>query len=246
MKITFWQVHLVLQRIVSRVALFVLYPVCWLWLSCVRRYCIKDIQQIRAKFKTINSYSGPLIICANHLTYIDSLILLVAFGSFSYYMRNFHALAWNFPKTDHMRTNFFMRTICYLGKCVFINSNAKTEDVNLPMEKAKYLLMRGETVMIFPEGTRSKSGRVNDKNFTYGVGRILQDIPYARVLCVYLRGELQKLSSNFPKKRDNFYCRLQVITPSSVYHGLRAVRDLSRIVMQTLIKMEQEYFAYNV
>ena len=47
------------------------------------------------------------------------------------------------------------------------------------------------SALIFPEGGRSRSGRVEVENAAYGVGRIVKALPGCRVLCVYLRGDAQ-------------------------------------------------------
>jgi 1-acyl-sn-glycerol-3-phosphate acyltransferase len=111
------------------------------------------------------------------------------------------------------------------------------------MQKMTYLLTHRHHVQIFPEGTRSKSGRINQEKFTRGAGQLLRKAPDTRVLCVYLRGHSQKASSDFPPQGENFFCALKSIAPQTVYTGLQADRDLTAQIMQTLAQMEQAYFS---
>ena len=56
--------------------------------------------------------------------------------------------------------------------------------------------------MIFPEGTRSRTGRIDTENFSYGAGRLIEHIPECQVLCIYLRGDKQNTYSSIPKFND--------------------------------------------
>ena len=227
--------------------IFLLYPLLWVWVFFIRCYRIDDLKNIRNEFKAIkNQISGPLILCPNHLTYIDSILLIFAFGSLWDYFWNFRTCSWNFPKTEHTKNNLLYKTICYLGKCIFFDLNNATEQPKQTMQKAKYLLSRGEYILFFPEGHRSIDGLVDTKNFAYGVGKLITEVPNVTVLCVYLRGSSQKTRSNFPNKHDRFYCKLNLITPEVpniiINNNLRNYREISRTIVQTLAKMEQDYF----
>lgn len=242
---------LLLQRMISLCVFCFLYSGYWLFLFIIRRYSILAIQDIRKQFNSITkNNSDPLLICSNHLTYIDSVLLTLAFSSCKGYLINFHTMAWNFPKTTHMKKNFFYKFISYIGKCIFIELDASSENMNQPMKIAKYLLSKGEYIMLFPEGHRGKNGKVDTQNFTYGVGKLIYEIPNIKVLCVYLRGSSQKYSSNFPNKYDNFYCKLKLIDPTELnkqisnnHSNLRNIRNISKDVIEILSAMEQEYFS---
>ena len=242
---------LLLQRAISFVAFSLLYSGYWWFLFIIKSYRILKIKEIRKQFKSImEKTSDPLLICSNHLTYIDSVLLTLAFSSCRDYLINFHTMAWNFPKTTHMKKNFFYKFISYIGKCIFIDVGAPKTINNQPIKIAKHLLLKGEYTMLFPEGHRGHEGRVDTQNFTYGVGKLIHEVPNIRVLCVYLRGSSQKYSSNFPNKRDKFYCKLKLLEPSfkdaiinNNHSELRNIRGISKHIIQNLVGMEQEYFA---
>lgn len=242
-----------LQRVIGLGLFCLLYSGYWIFLFIIRRYKIPKIKKIRKQFKSIvKNHSGPLLICPNHLTYIDSVLLIVAFSSCKDYLRNFRTMAWNFPKTTHIKNNYFYQIISYIGKCIFIDLDAKDHDkINQPMEIAKYFLSNGEYIMLFPEGHRGNNGRVDLHNFAYGIGRLINDINNLKILCVYLRGSSQEHGSNYPRKYDSFYIKLRLLDAAALKHSLNSqnnsvlknVRSLAKSIILILSNMEKEYFA---
>ena len=94
---------------------------------------------------------------------------------------------WNLPDRQNIAgMRWWIRVLCYVGKCMPVVRKATPEETRRTLDKVAFLLSRGQTVLVFPEGGRSRVGRVDTENFSYGVGRMLQETPAARVLCVYL------------------------------------------------------------
>ena len=96
--------------------------------------------------------------------------------------------------------------------------------------------------MIFPEGGRSRTGRVEPDSAMYDVGRVIRSVPGCRVLCVYMRGEAQRAYSDIPARGECFGLSLSEMDPKTDHSGLRASRDIARQVVQRLIEMERDYF----
>ncbi len=86
---------------------------------------------------------GPLIVVANHLSYLDPLVLAYAIPRFIYYMAKVEL--WAFP--------LFGALISLLGAFPVRRGMADLQ----AMGKAVTLLKHGKVVAMFPEGTRSKS-----------------------------------------------------------------------------------------
>lgn len=209
------------------------------------RFRIRDIQSLRAQFKAIvNDTPGALLICPNHLTYLDSIIIQFALASPWYYMTHPRMYAWNLPKKANVKASHFFSFMCYLGKCILLPKREEPAAVKTTMQKIHWLLKKKEYVLLFPEGTRSLSGRINDQNFTYGAGELLHAAPGTKVLCVYLRGDHQIEKSKFPIRGETFSISLKLIEPKTEETGLRAGRDLSRKIIKHLIEMEQDYFIH--
>jgi len=185
---------------------------------------------------------GPLLVCANHLTMIDSALVAWALGSPPWFLTHYAALPWNVPERRNFAGSLASRILVYLMKCVPVTRGGARGEVAGVLGRLVHLLGRGEAVLVFPEGGRSRSGRVDVENATYGVGRVIGDLPECRVLCVYLRGEHQDGFSDLPARGERFHVRLAALRPTSEQKGMRRARDLSQQVVRTLAQLEQSHF----
>lgn len=207
-------------------------------------YRIGNLSQARnACRKHYREYPGPWIICANHLTMIDSLLLTYVMFSLGGHLRHYRKLPWNLPERDNFQVNPILRVLCYLAKCIPVNRGGDREEMKKVMEKCGYLLQTGQCLMIFPEGGRSRTGRVDTTNYAYGVGRLIVEHPRARVMCMYLRGGHQDSYSALPRWGERFYVKVEPLTVAREnLSGLRQQRALAAQVIQKLANMEEEYF----
>ena len=180
--------------------------------------------------------------CANHLTMIDSALIAWALGSPGWFLAHYAALPWNVPEQRNFGGSLASRLLVYLMKCVPVTRGADRAEVAGVLGRLLHLLGRGETVLVFPEGGRSRSGRVDVENATYGVGRMIGELPRCRVLCVYLRGEHQDGFSDLPARGERFHVRLAAVRPTSDQNGMRRARDLAQQVVRTLAQLEQSHF----
>jgi 1-acyl-sn-glycerol-3-phosphate acyltransferase len=213
------------------------------WLRVVNRFKIPNIKEIRRKFAELESQgTGPLLICGNHLTLVDTVIKEWALTSNARYLRRFSLFPWSLPEKKNFANHWFWKVAAYLGKCIYIVRKGPPEETKLVLDKVKYLLERGEAVSIFPEGGRSRVGRVDTENFAYGTGKIIQSVANPRVLCVFLRGKHQREYTDFPMRGEEFYVDIEMIHPRSPHKGLRADRDLATQVIQKLAEMEKRFF----
>jgi len=238
------RVGLRVQEVVSQACILLTYHSLEAWLR-FRGYQVPDLRRTRAEFAA-TAGRGPLLICANHLTLIDSLIIQWALTpGWRLFVRP-DWFFWNLPDKYNMSVNVWIRLLGYFGKCVLVRRKGPPEEVRLSLDKVKYLMSRGQSVLVFPEGGRSRVGRVDTENFMYGAGRMLLDAPGARVLCVFVRGVGQRVYTNYPRRGESFFVRVRAIAPATPFKGLRADRDLSTQIVRQLSEMEQEYFAHAV
>lgn len=222
-----------------------LVPLSFLIIALMRwkgRYRVLRKAQIRRRFKEVTSGREPVIICANHLTLIDSVIMLWALASTQTYICNYRLFSWNLPASENVKKHLSWRIITYLSKCIGVERLGGAQHSDSILNKICFLLKKRELIMLFPEGTRSRSGRVTPEAVTYGIGKILQNLPVCRVLCVYLRGRGQYSYSDFPKRGEVFDLDMELFKPLTDKNGLRGARDLSRQVGAKLKELEDRYF----
>ncbi|MCF8027970.1 MAG: 1-acyl-sn-glycerol-3-phosphate acyltransferase [Desulfobacteraceae bacterium] len=205
---------------------------------------IRDLAAVRRRIRDLmRQHRGPWLICANHLTLIDSFILAYAMFPTWRYMTDFHMVPWNMPEYMNFNRNRLVGGFCYLTKCIPVVRGGDREGVKQSLEKCVQILQKGQNLMIFPEGTRSRTGRVNTRDYTYNVGRWMCQMSDVRVLCMYLRGDSQDTYSDFPLRGETFTLMVEPCRPETQLKGLRAHRDCAGQIIGHLAEMEKRYFA---
>lgn len=214
------------------------------WAKALRRLSLHQPARIRARFReALASGVGPVLICSNHLTLVDSVILAWALAPAHAYFLRYSWLPWNVPERANFSRTLFWRVASFLGKCVYVTRGGPRDEVKRTLAKLVHLLRAGELVSIFPEGGRSRTGRVDTENFAYGVGQLVQSLPEARVLCVYLRGRAQESYSDLPALGDEYHVEMEMFRPTSSFVGLRGARELSVQIVQKLAALEERHLA---
>jgi 1-acyl-sn-glycerol-3-phosphate acyltransferase len=204
-------------------------------------YRVRRLREIRRRWAELREeHAGPWIVCANHLTLIDSLVVTYALFSLTDHLRRFRAIPWNLPEERNFGNSRLLAALCYLAKCIPVQRGGDREDVRAVLDKCLWLLREGRSILIFPEGGRSRSGRVDPAQVSYGVGRLLSESPGARVLCLYVRGDGQHSYSDYPRFGERFTLRMEVLEPRAKGEGLRRQRAYAREIIETLARMEEE------
>ena len=235
--------QLVIQREVGRL----LAP---LWVTLVMGamrfgmgWRIEGIAEARRAYRKLCGGSrGGVLVCANHLTMVDSFMIGWALAPAWWYVLHYGRLQWNTPERENFARTRIMRLAIYVAKCIPVRRGGDRREVGRVLSRFTWLLSRGEAGLMFPEGGRSRSGRVDVLASTYGVGRIARALPGLRVLCVYLRGDGQATWSDYPARGERFRIRVEELEPKSDRGGLRGSIEVSRQILAKLGDMEREYF----
>ncbi len=204
---------------------------------------ITDVAAIRRRYQELRRDGGPLIVCANHLTMIDSFLVAWALGSPWWYIAHWSALPWNVPERRNFAATPLAQGLVYLMKCLPITRGGDRGEAGAVLTRIAFLVDRGEVALLFPEGGRSRTGRVEVERAAYGVGRLVAMLPGCRVLCVYLRGGRQDGYSDLPGRGETFHVQLDCVEPRSEQKGLRRAVDLARQITARLAVMEREHLA---
>lgn len=221
-------------------------PFCLMFVVLFRwmgRYEVENLAQVRKQVRSLLEKPGPIVICGNHLTFIDSCLLIWAFATIPWYVRNYHRFSWNLPAGDFFGKKFTFRLVAYFGKCIFVHRDGTHRHKGEIVQIAKTLVAAGEALTIFPEGRRSRSGRFEIERLTYGAGKIIAEVPGCRVLCTYLRSDKQDSHSEYPARGSRFYLRIREIQPQFQPGARSAPEEVTRQIGQTILEMENTYFA---
>ncbi len=234
-----------MQLAVGRLLSIIWIPGSVFAMRVVMRYRIKDAWNLRKRFrKLVKETDTPILICANHLTMVDSAVMAWALGGSWWYLFNYRWLPWNLPEHTNYGFAWYNRVGVWILKCIPIRRGGRREDVSTTLKCVQYLLSRGGTAVIFAEGGRSRTGRMQLDSIAHGMGRIVNSVRKCRALCVYLRGDRQLTYSTVPARGDSFYVDFELFRPVSDYSGMRRSRDFSRQIAERLVSMEKKYFAH--
>ncbi|MCG8571641.1 MAG: 1-acyl-sn-glycerol-3-phosphate acyltransferase [Spirochaetes bacterium] len=237
------KIGLQLQVFLARISFVVIGPIMSFLVFIKFRFKIDNLKEIRQQYQSLlKQGSGPILICANHLTFVDSIIHSVFFSSIASYFVHFKKLAWHVPEKRNFAHKPLWRLICYLGKCIPVIRSGTPEQSKKSLAKMLYLLKRGHIISIFPEGARSVAGLIDTENFSYAVGQILKRFEQSRILCVYMRGMNHGGFAKFPQKNEKFYLKMEIFQPTSLYKGMRKARDISTQIIMKLKSMEEKFF----
>jgi hypothetical protein len=213
------------------------------YMRIIRGHRVVGLDAARRLYEEALASGRPTLVCANHLTMVDSAFLHHGFGSLAGYWRRFDRFAWNVPAVENFSRSAALRAITYFGKTIPIDRAGDDAHRKKVLDKLNHLVTHGQVVTLFPEGGRSRTGRVDPATVTYGIGQILKDLDHPQVLCAYVRGEKQATFGNLPARGDTIHFYAELLTPTTSERGLRAARDLSRQVIMKLKAMEDAHFA---
>lgn len=233
-----------IQYAIGKLTSFVLAP---FYFAVIRLmgYRVRDIRRVRRECaKHFTEHEGPWLVCANHLTMIDSPIITYALLPLWRQIADFGTIPWNLPEQTNFQRNIVLTVLCYLSKCIPVHRGGSREDMKKVLDRCVHLLEGGQSLLIFPEGGRSRTGHVNTDGYSYGVGRFVEMVKNCRVLCVYMRGDGQDSYSTIPRRGERFTVKIEVFDPiRQEKTGLRAQREYAGQIIKRLAALEEEYFA---
>jgi hypothetical protein len=159
-----------------------------------------------------------------------------------WYVAHFSSLPWNTPERDNFSRTWWLRLATYVMKCIPVERGGDRREVGRTLDRIRYMLACGDVGLIFPEGGRSRSGRIDAEATTYGVGRVVKTLPGCRVLCVYLRGEGQATYPDAPARGERFRVLFAGLEPKTEHAGMRGSLAITRQVLARLSALETEWF----
>lgn len=191
--------------------------------------------------ENLEELKPPFIVVSNHLTLIDSWFAGFAIAFPKFFWKHW-LLTWHMPEERNYYRGLLV-PFMWLNRTIPIIRGVAPIDQKVAKDKVISVLMNREAIHIFPEGTRSRSGRI--ENYTTGVGRIYMSVPDCSILPIYIRGteKILPIRTKFPR----LFKKIDVVIGKPVKltspdHGIRGRVDISRQVFSLLAAMEKEYF----
>ncbi len=234
-----------LQYFLGRLVVVITGPLIFLGVRLMG-YQIRDLKRIRAEVARLHrEHEGPWLICPNHLTMIDSVLISYGMASLGGHILRFRRVPWNLPERRNFQSNIFLAVLCYLAKCLPVDRGGSREDLQRLLDRCRRVLKWRQSLLIFPEGGRSRTGRVNRENCSYSVGRFLDENRSCRVMLIYLRGDGQDAYGLMPRYGELFTMNVEMFDPGNGEGdgGRRVQREYAERIIERLAGMEDEYYA---
>ena len=167
--------------------------------------------------------SGNFIIVANHQCYLDSLF--VVHGLNKKQLKN----TCFFAKEDHVNTPF--RRFMASKHCVLV---LKRKEMKESIMKIGRALKAGSNVLIFPEGTRTTTGEMDDFRPTFAMLSITLGIP---ILPVCIKGAFEAMPkhSKVPTRGHVSVTYLPVVTPKMNENETKVAGNVKEIIEKCLV-----------
>jgi 1-acyl-sn-glycerol-3-phosphate acyltransferase len=109
------------QALLGWAAFAVVGPGAVFYMRVLRGHRIEGMEEARRIYREALADGRPVIVCANHLTMVDSIYLHRAFASIADYLVSFRRFSWNVPAVENFKRNLLLRLITYVGKTIPID-----------------------------------------------------------------------------------------------------------------------------
>lgn len=167
-----------------------------------------------------NLPESPCIIAPNHQSILDGFLVT------SFFKRRFMKKTYVYAKEQHFK-NPVMRYLANRNNIILVDIN---KDLKLSIQKLAEVLRKGKNLIIFPEGTRTLTGRIGDFKQTFAILSQELNIP---VIPVAIRGSYNILpsGSRFPR----FFRKVTVSFLDPVYPENHTYESLKNMVYQQVM-----------
>lgn len=175
---------------------------------------------MRLKAKGLDNLpQEPCIIAPNHQSILDGFLVV------SFFKRNFMKKTYVYAKEKHFH-HPILRFLANRNNIILVDVN---KDLKLSIQKLAEVLKNGKNLMIFPEGTRSLTGRLGEFKQTFAILSQELKVP---VVPVAIRGSYEILPSGSKFPRLFRSVEIEFLPP--VYPDNHSYESLKNIVYQRL------------
>jgi long-chain acyl-CoA synthetase len=172
-----------------------------------------------------NLPEGPCIITPNHQSFFDGLYILAALKMRTLKNSYFYA------KKKHVN-NRFLQFLANTNNVIVMDVN---KDLKESIQKLAEILKKGKNVIIFPEGTRTRTGKPGEFKKTFAILSKELNIP---VVPVAINGAYRAMPGRaiFPRP----FSRIRVSFSQPIYPAGYSSDELASIVQEKIHNMVSE------
>jgi 1-acyl-sn-glycerol-3-phosphate acyltransferase len=147
---------------------------------------------------------GPFILIANHSSHLDTISLLSLF--------RLRSLRWIRPvaAADYFERNAFVSLLTKTLFNILPIARKNITPENNPLRRMREAIEAGESLIIFPEGTRGSGSEIGE--FRSGVAHLIEKMPGVPVVPTYL----VNMGRSLPKGEFipvPFFCEIRIGAP---------------------------------
>ena len=180
-----------------------------MWIIKVLRPMFDLVIKLYFRLKRIDRNKieeGPQIFVSNHQSFIDALVLSSLLPRSILYNTMFLAIDWYFKKG-------ILKSLVVNGNVIVVDIN---KNIKKSVEEIAAHVKAGRNVLIFPEGARTKNGKVNKFKKVFAIIAKELDV---EVQCLGIKGAFEAYSRymKFPKSKKIEVAVLEKFKPIGTY-----------------------------
>jgi long-chain acyl-CoA synthetase len=168
-----------------------------------------------------NIPEGPCFIAPNHESKLDAFLVL------SFLDKPTLKNTFSYAKKDNVKS--WIRR--YLASHTNVIVMDLTKDLKLSILKMAKVVKRGKKILIFPEGTRTRSGKIGVFKKTYTILSTELNIP---IVPVAITGAFEAMSSGAKKIKPGETIAIEFLPP--VFPGKMNPEELNDLVKQRIVE----------
>lgn len=175
----------------------------------------------------------PFIIVANHSSHLDTLSLLSIFP-----IKDLHRIQ-PVAAGDYFNRNPFISFLTHKLFNILTIPRAGINKENNPVKLMKMALEGGNSLIIYPEGTRSLTGEIG--RFRPGIAHLVKEIPGIKVIPVFLAN----MGRSLPKGEYlpiPFFCEIVIGEPLLLQGDKAVIMQTLESVVKGLKDSYEEYY----
>ena len=190
---------------------------------CLPLFRVYHIVEISGREKI--EAARPAIIVANHRGFMDSIFLL-----------GLSPRTGALTKSNHARQPMYYLLVRYFD-LVSVNRNS-LESVTSAFERCRQILATGKNLVVFPEGARARSGRLQPFNRLPFDLALAADVPVLPVVVHSTEPLMGKVPGSVFPRRKIFY-HIRFLDPEPLRAGENAARLCDRVHRRIAQELKQ-------